>query len=82
MLAKCANPSCSSVFRYLHEGKLFRLESVQSSRGLDRHSEWFWLCDRCAPIMTLKLENSDVVALPLLSNLEESQGVQRNLCLR
>jgi hypothetical protein len=26
MLSKCANPKCSAAFRYLHDGKLFRME--------------------------------------------------------
>lgn len=26
MLSKCANPECSSKFRYLHDGKVFRVE--------------------------------------------------------
>jgi len=27
MLSKCANPGCSASFLYLHQGKLFRLET-------------------------------------------------------
>jgi hypothetical protein len=27
MLSKCANPGCPASFIYLHEGKLFRLDS-------------------------------------------------------
>ena len=27
MLSKCANPGCPASFLYLHEGKLFRLDS-------------------------------------------------------
>jgi hypothetical protein len=26
MLSKCANPECSAKFRYLHDGKVFRVE--------------------------------------------------------
>jgi hypothetical protein len=54
MLAKCTNRSCSASFRRLKDGRLFRLEtdptlwSSQSNRG-----EYFWLCDRCSPSMTL-----------------------------
>ena len=32
-LAKCANPSCSHPFRYLHEGKLYRMELVRDDGG-------------------------------------------------
>ena len=33
MLSKCANPGCSASFLYLHQGKLFRLET--SGNGND-----------------------------------------------
>ena len=65
MLRKCANPGCSNVFRYLHEGKLFRMETAIGDEdgptfGTDidirkpaRHIEFFWLCDNCSAAMTL-----------------------------
>lgn len=37
MLSKCANPECSARFRYLHDGKVFRVEPdalTHSSRPL------------------------------------------------
>ena len=27
MLSKCANPGCAATFLYLHQGKLFRLDT-------------------------------------------------------
>jgi hypothetical protein len=62
MLSKCANPSCSASFRYFHEGRLFRIEtSTGPGPGENaapakppRRVEFFWLCDRCAPQMTLE----------------------------
>jgi hypothetical protein len=65
MVSKCANPGCSSVFLYLHAGKIFRNEvetsnRVASSFGTDaevkktaRRVEFFWLCSECASKMTL-----------------------------
>jgi hypothetical protein len=65
MVSKCANPGCSSVFLYLHAGKIFRIEVETSSRiaagfGADaemkkpaRRVELFWLCNECASKMTL-----------------------------
>ena|ERR1700733_1888874 len=60
MLSKCANPLCSASFRYFHEGRLFRIEvpsrsaeDVQTARPA-AHVEFFWLCDRCTPQMTLQ----------------------------
>ncbi len=66
MLSKCANPRCITPFRYLHEGKLFRIEmpslaSRTSSPGVNmkkppRRTEFFWLCDTCSAQMTVVYE--------------------------
>jgi hypothetical protein len=67
MVSKCANPGCSSVFLYLHAGKIFRMEAetsnpVPASFGTDaemqkpaRRVEFFWLCNECASKTTLVL---------------------------
>ncbi len=57
MLAKCANPECSHVFRYFGTGKLFRLSQRQTHRKCTGESvEHFWLCADCAPKMTIAVE--------------------------
>ena len=34
MLSKCANPGCTATFRYLHDGKVYRLDvDVLAARG-------------------------------------------------
>lgn len=52
MLSKCANPSCFALFRYFHQGKLFRMEMVpeedRNTVAVDatkivRGAEFFWL---------------------------------------
>lgn len=63
MLAKCANPSCSTPLVYLREGKIFMVETVQSQTGTDgailirskssNRVEHFWLCGPCSVEMTL-----------------------------
>ncbi len=63
MLAKCANPSCSTPLVYLREGKIFMVETVQSQTGTDgtilirskasNRVEHFWLCGPCSQEMTL-----------------------------
>jgi hypothetical protein len=61
MVSKCSNPGCSTSFRYLHEGKLFRMAvTANADSGADpgtkkssRRIEFFWLCEECAPQMTL-----------------------------
>ncbi len=62
MLAKCANPICSSIFRYLDEGKLFRVENGQVQTGeYKRQVEYFWLCPACSEKMTLHLSEEKTV---------------------
>jgi hypothetical protein len=69
MLAKCANPTCSAPFRYLHEGKLFRLDLGAGPPSPDtripRQLQYFWLSDRSARTMTLEMRAGKVLARPL-----------------
>ncbi len=72
MLAKCANPSCTSVFHYLREGRLFQMETglggpQQTGEKKPAHKiEYFWLCSQCSAEMTLAYERGKgVVAVPL-----------------
>ncbi len=65
MVSKCANPDCSAPFLYLHQGKLFRmetgtvdanasvLEADPETKKASRHIEFYWLCHDCAAAMTL-----------------------------
>ena len=75
MLSKCANPQCRASFLYLHQGKLFRIETGVSSHqgGVDpgarkpsRRLEYFWLCDDCSIQMTLARKDGAVVTVPNL----------------
>lgn len=63
MLAKCANPSCSTPLVYLREGKIFMVELPQPQfevrsatpakpKAVNR-VEHFWLCGQCSGEMTL-----------------------------
>jgi len=61
MLAKCANPACSTPLVYLREGKIFMVEAPQpqllnasptKTKPLNR-VEHFWLCGPCSGEMTL-----------------------------
>jgi hypothetical protein len=63
MLAKCANPSCSTPLVYLREGKIFMVESHESRAIVDialpgrpkmpNRVEHFWLCGPCSSELTL-----------------------------
>jgi hypothetical protein len=78
MISKCANPECSAPFRYLRDGKLFRvnwglLESASAAQN-DSDKPWhrlehFWLCGRCAATMTLVAEKGKGVVAVSLSQV-------------
>ena len=67
MLAKCANPSCSTPLVYLREGKIFMVESPQPQFELlnaaqnkpkaQNRVEHFWLCGPCSNEMTLTYDH-------------------------
>jgi hypothetical protein len=72
MLSKCANPGCPAPFLYLHEGKLFRLDTGienpagQSAKKTVRNLEFFWLCDECAAKLTLSYKKGvGITTVPL-----------------
>jgi hypothetical protein len=58
VLSKCANPACSSAFRYLHEGKLFLIESEAALQnpGKSRTIDYVWLCSSCCRSMTVHID--------------------------
>ncbi len=48
-VASCFNPSCSSRFRRMGEGRLF----VEPERGNDHPLRVVWLCNTCSHQYTL-----------------------------
>jgi hypothetical protein len=93
MVAKCANPSCSRSFRYLGEGRLFRLEadpafslSDNPTFGSSKIVEYFWLCDACSTSMTLRLDEKGTVTAEPLSepapaNPRDFAIISRHKCM-
>ena len=69
MLSKCVNPACSTSFRYLHEGKVFRLERDHlrsDDATIPAHKfEYFWLCPVCSSFLTVVYEEPIVKVQPL-----------------
>ncbi len=63
MLSKCANPSCRTLFRYLHEGKLY---VIGPKEALARHKprgsaksgqiEYAWLCSSCCLHLRIQID--------------------------
>jgi hypothetical protein len=79
MLSKCLNPRCSATFRYLRQGRLFRVDHSEASRrialtgkkgnaparGKTCPVEHFWLCESCAATMTIDVgKDGRVRAVP------------------
>ncbi|WP_148209994.1 hypothetical protein [Candidatus Korobacter versatilis] len=66
MMSKCANPNCSSVFRYLRDGKLFQVPAGASLRAAatvasdapkpPTRDEFFWLCGTCSKELTIVVD--------------------------
>lgn len=87
MLSKCANPGCFANFRYLHEGKVFRLERgdprVETPDAQTRSVEYFWLCEGCSRSLKLVYERGYVTVhaihlqLPASSLELEAMEVRR-----
>ena len=79
MLSKCANPECGTVFRYLHEGKIFRLapspEVQLAAAAKGAHlTERFWLCEPCSKHLTITWNGTSAQVVsqdvkPELSNI-------------
>lgn len=80
MLSKCLNPRCSATFRYLRQGRLYRVDFSEAQRkgalagGIDPAParsrvdsiEHFWLCEGCAATLTIEVsEGSEVRLVPL-----------------
>lgn len=55
MVATCANPNCSAIFRYLNRGKLFAFTADRMGAS---QLEAYWLCESCAPRFSLVREAS------------------------
>ena len=72
MISKCANPACTTPFHYLHEGRLFQMETGHQAAENPEHKkaprriEYFWLCNACAVDFTLRYQRGvGIVAVPI-----------------
>ena len=74
MLAKCANPTCSTPLIYLREGKVFMVENPADSKIRPQgpilakpkpaaRVEHFWLCGPCSAEMTLAYDPAQGVTI-------------------
>jgi hypothetical protein len=68
MLSHCLNPSCSAQFRYLHEGRIFKVERVVPSpddSDPQHLVEHYWLCGSCSLLLKVVVENGVVTTQPI-----------------
>ena len=67
MLSKCANPACSTPFRYLRDGKVFEIDSTHERNTRSaRRVEFFWLCGECSLQLTVIDDHEKgVITVPL-----------------
>jgi hypothetical protein len=69
VVSKCANPECGASFLYLHQGKLFRVETGSDfdrtgwGKTPSRRAEYFWLCVTCAATMTIVVDPGGAVTV-------------------
>lgn len=64
MLAKCANPDCGAPFRYLRDGRIFRVERAAERGESPGHNvEHFWLCGACSAFLTLHTDRDGNVSV-------------------
>lgn len=60
MVAKCGNPGCEARFLYFGRGQLFvtyrHVDHASSGEESLTYPEFFWLCENCAPRMTLQFD--------------------------
>ena len=74
LLDKCNNPACRASFRYLNEGRLFRIENDSNQSTALKKSEYFWLCGKCALDMSLRLaDDATVQMVPVCDRLRPAR---------
>jgi hypothetical protein len=68
VLNQCLNPSCTALFRYLYEGRIFTVERFVTSadeKRTERQLEHYWLCETCSKSMKVVVENGVATTVPM-----------------
>lgn len=70
MLSKCAHPACFNQFRYLSQGRVFKVRMPWAARRpTESRIEYFWLCENCAQVFKVVLKHESVLVTPLYLQL-------------
>jgi len=79
MLSECANPSCPTTFRYLHEGRPYVVAPRQAvarhnTRRLSRPAqlEYASLCSSCSLYLTIQTDEK--FGVRVIRKLEAKNG--------
>jgi len=86
MITKCANERCGQPFLYFRGGKLFIVDGRSNTKTGDRSNpdraphkvEYFWLCEHCAPTMTLVAGQGSAPSV-ILTTCEDRQSIGERL---
>jgi len=81
MVSKCANPNCTARMKYLHEGRLFVVQTYSATRYWEKERgsfsapsgnqiEYYWLCASCAHQMKITSAGTltDLTMVPKLNH--------------
>ena len=62
MIARCANPDCTSTFR-MWEGKVYHFDRkiVDEHGNPNLVTDHYWLCGNCAPSLVLEVAEEGLV---------------------
>jgi len=77
VVSKCANPACFARFRYLRQGRVFKVEIKTPSHNPDQPNsriEHFWLCDDCSRVMKVVWHNGAITTRPRYLALKAGAG--------
>jgi hypothetical protein len=74
VLLKCAHPVCFAQFRYLHQGKIFRVQTPRPAKQAKELFEYFWLCDACSKKFKVAFTEGTVTTVPLYLQLTTGES--------
>lgn len=76
MIRKCANPSCLNLFLDYRGGRVLLINLAPDaatdeveSWAESSHLEYFWLCEQCAPSMTVVSDPGGAAIIKQLGNV-------------
>ena len=86
MVSHCANPACGVPLQYLREGRLYQFD-VRCTNGrallrneaqpgkTTRHISHYWLCGRCANMLTLEFDPAEGVIPVAIEQVRASEAI-------